>query len=270
MSNIHVLRPLQFRTVWISDVHLGLRGSRADVLLDFLHATECERLYLVGDIIDVWNMRRGIYWPQEHNNVLRALLGKAKRGTRVIYVPGNHDEVFRDHAGLRLGNVSIEAQAIHETADGRRLLVMHGDQFDRIVQYSRFLAFLGDRAYALLLWSNRWLNTVRRQLGMRHWSLSAYLKNKVKNAVNYISNFEHAVVRESTHHRVDGLICGHIHHAGIRHIEGTLYCNCGDWVESCTALVEHHGGRLEILHWAEELARAAEQPQSQPARASAG
>ncbi len=213
-------------------------------------------------------MRRGVYWPQEHNDVLRALLGKAKRGTRVIYVPGNHDEVFRDHAGLRFGNVSIEEQAIHETADGRRFLVLHGDQFDSIVQYSRFLAFLGDRAYALMLWSNRWLNAGRKTFGLGHWSLSAYLKNKVKNAVSYISNFEHAVVRESTHYEVDGLICGHIHHAGMRRIEGTIYCNCGDWVESCTALVEHHDGRIEILRWVEEQTRAT--PRVQPAKVSAG
>jgi UDP-2,3-diacylglucosamine pyrophosphatase LpxH len=214
-------------------------------------------------------MRRGVYWPQAHNDVLRAVLGKAKRGTRVIYVPGNHDEVFRDHAGLRFGNIAIHRTAVHETADGRRLLILHGDEFDGVMQYSRLLGFLGDRGYALLLWSNRWLNALRRRLGLGYWSLSACLKNKVKNAVNYISHFEHAVVRESADHAVDGLVCGHIHHAGIRRIDGTLYCNCGDWVESCTALVEHHDGRLEILRWTEEQERAVAMG-PEPARAAAG
>ncbi|MGD2082344.1 MAG: UDP-2,3-diacylglucosamine diphosphatase [Chromatiales bacterium] len=269
MSNVRVLRPLRFRAVWISDVHLGFRGSRAEYLLDFLKSVECEHLYLVGDIIDVWNMRRGVYWPQAHNDVLRAVLGKAKHGTRVTYVPGNHDEVFRDHVGLQFGNIAIKRTALHQTVDGRRLLILHGDEFDGIMQYSRFLAFLGDRAYVLLLWSNRWLNALRRSLGLGYWSLSAYLKNKVKNAVNYISNFEQAVVRESAEHAADGLICGHIHHAGIRHIDGTLYCNCGDWVESCTALVEHHDGRLEILRWTEQQDQVVAM-EPEPARGVAG
>ena len=269
MSNVHVLRPLRYRAVWISDVHLGFRGCRAESLLEFLNAVECDHLYLVGDIVDLWNMRRGVYWPQAHNDVLRAVLGKARRGTRVTYVPGNHDEVFRDHAGLQLGNIAISRTAVHETADGRRLLILHGDEFDGIVQYSRFLAFLGERAYALVLWSNRWLNALRRRLGLDYWSLSAYLKYKVKNAVNYISSFEQAVARESAEHEVDGLVCGHIHHAGIRRIDGTLYCNCGDWVESCTALVEHHDGQLEILRWTEEQERlAAVEPA--PVRAATG
>ncbi len=252
MGHVSAIRPLKVRTVFISDVHLGFRGCSAELLLDFLHSVECETLYLVGDIVDVWNMKRGIYWPQAHNNVIRTLLGKAKHGTRVVFVPGNHDELFRDYVGMCFGNVEIRSEAIHELRDGRRLLVLHGDEFDSVVTCSPWLAKLGSHAYDMLLELNRHLNVVRRRCGMGYWSLSAFLKKKVKNAVNYISSFEEAVANEAASRDVQGVVCGHIHHAEIRCIGGIDYLNCGDWVESHTALVEHHGGEVELLHWREQ------------------
>lgn len=241
----------RFHAVFISDVHLGFSGCRADFLLDFLRSTECDYLYLVGDIIDLWQMKKRMYWPQEHNNVIRTILGKAKHGTRVIYVPGNHDEAFRDYEGTVFGNVRIQNQAIHQTRDGRRFLVMHGDQFDAVVKCSRAAAMVGSKLYDWLLKANGMVNLVRRRLGFSYWSLAAFLKHKVKNAVQYISNFETAVAYEASRQGVDGLICGHIHRAEISTINDVLYCNCGDWVESCTALVERHDGSLEVLHWSD-------------------
>jgi UDP-2,3-diacylglucosamine pyrophosphatase LpxH len=251
MNSVSRLRPLRVRTVWISDVHLGFRGCSADMLLDFLHTVECETLYLVGDIVDVWNMKRGLYWPQAHNNVIRTVLGKAKHGTRVVFVPGNHDEVFRDHVGTHFGNVEIVEEAVHETRDGRRLLIVHGDEFDGVVTCHPWLARLGSHAYDWLLASNRYVNLVRRRLGMGYWSLAGFLKRKVKNAVSYIGGFEEAVAREARRRGVDGVVCGHIHHAEIRDIQGVAYHNCGDWVESNTALVERFDGTIELLRWHE-------------------
>lgn len=266
MSNVRRLTPLRVRTVWISDLHLGFRGCSAELLLDFLHSVECETLYLVGDIIDVWNMKRGVYWPQTHNNVLRTLLGKAKHGTRIVFVPGNHDEVFRDHAGLRFGNVEIAEQAIHETRDGRRLLVLHGDEFDGVVTCHAWLARLGSHAYDWLLEGNRYLNQVRRRFGMGYWSLAGFLKRKVKNAVSYISGFEAAVALDARRRGVDGVVCGHIHHAEIRDIEGICYMNCGDWVESNTALVERFDGSIDLLHWNRRQGEAGMDTVSEPLR----
>jgi UDP-2,3-diacylglucosamine pyrophosphatase LpxH len=246
------MRPLKYRAIWISDIHLGTKGCKANFLLDFLKSTESDYLYLVGDIIDLWAMRRGVYWPQEHNNVIRTVLGKAKRGTKVVYVPGNHDDPFRDYDGMVFGNVAIKRRVIHKTAHNRRLLVLHGDEFDSVIHYSRFIGQAGDCAYRFLLQVNRLVNYMRRKFGFPYWSVSAYLKLKVKNAVNVISNFEQAIAYEASRHRVQGLVCGHIHHAEIKRINGVLYCNDGDWVESCTALVERHDGALEIIHWADE------------------
>lgn len=254
-NTITPLRSHHFRTVWISDVHLGFRGCNAELLLDFLRTVECDTLYLVGDIVDVWEMERRMFWPQAHNNVVRTLLGKAKHDTTVIYVPGNHDEVLRDFAGMDFGNVQIRRQTVHTTADGRKLLVMHGDEMDSVVQCSRFLAVLGSRAYDFLLWLNRYVNAARKLFGKPYWSLAAFLKHKVKNAVNFISSFEKGVAHEARRRKVDGVVCGHIHRAEIRMIDDILYCNDGDWVESCTALVEHADGRLEILDWAEQHRR---------------
>jgi len=240
----------RFRSIWISDVHLGTRGCQAKMLLDFLKNTESEYLYLVGDIIDGWRLKKTWYWRQAHNDVVQKLLRKARKGTRLIYIPGNHDENFRDFAGHRFGRVAVLNQARHVTADGRRLLVLHGDQFDGVVKYAKWLAFVGDGAYTAALSMNYWFNLLRRKMGFSYWSLSAYLKHKVKNAVEYISRFEDAVVEEARRRGVDGVVCGHIHNAEIRDFDGLVYHNCGDWVESCTALVEHADGTMEILRWA--------------------
>ena len=255
---------LRYRTVWISDVHLGTAGCNAELLLDFLKSIECETLYLVGDIIDMWRLRKGWYWPPRHNDIVRRILKMAKLNTHVVYVPGNHDEVLRDYAGLAFGDVTIIDQPIHVTADGRRLLVLHGDQFDGVVLYARWLAFLGDNAYELLLKANIALNWVRRRFGMPYWSLAAHLKKRVKNAVQFICRFEEVVAHAASEQDVDGVVCGHIHTAEIRRIGNIDYYNDGDWVESCTALVEHADGRMEIIDWAErkqqEAARASNTP----------
>ncbi len=237
------------RSVFISDIHLGTRGCNATALLDFLRSVQCDTIYLVGDIVDFWALRRTFYWPQEHNNVLRTLLGKAKHGTRVVYVPGNHDEDLREFGGFGFGNLEILKDCIHETAQGERLLVLHGDEFDSVVKCSPWLAALGSRAYDFSLDMNLYFNKVRRAFGYEYWSLAGYLKHKVKNAVNYISSFEQAVAREARRRGADGVVCGHIHRAEISRIDGVLYCNDGDWVESCTALVEDRNGRLAIWDW---------------------
>lgn len=241
----------RYRAIWISDVHLGTRGCKADLLLDFLKNTDSEYLYLVGDIVDGWRLRRGWYWPQAHNDVVQKLLRKARKGTKVVFVPGNHDEFARDYTELQFGDVLVIDEAVHRTAAGKELLVLHGDAFDGVVCYARWLAVLGDQAYTLALGLNHVLNLVRRRLGYPYWSISAYLKHKVKNAVQFIGRFELAMAELAHKRGVDGIVCGHIHHAEIRDIDGILYCNDGDWVESCTALVEHGDGRLEVLRWAE-------------------
>jgi UDP-2,3-diacylglucosamine pyrophosphatase LpxH len=233
-------------------VHLGTRACKAEYLRDFLTHCECERLYLVGDMIDFWSLRSGWYWPASHNQALQKIIELAAHGTEVVFVPGNHDEIFRDHADAVFAGVRVATHAIHETADGRRLLIIHGDEFDSVVKHSRWLAVLGSGIYDFLLYANRWVNLVRRRLGFPYWSLAAYLKHKVKNAVNYISNFEQALAQEARRHRVDGVVCGHIHKAALERVNGVLYANDGDWVESCTALIERHDGSLAVLHWADE------------------
>mgnify|MGYP001351289750 CR=1 FL=1 len=253
--SVQNLHPLSYRTLFISDVHLGSRGCQAGMLLEFLRSVRCETLYLVGDIIDFWSLERSFYWPQEHNDVLRTVLGMARHGTRVIYVPGNHDELFRDHIDTVFGNVEIRARRVHETADGRRLLVLHGDEFDGVVRCSPWLARLGSHAYDALIRLNRYLNAWRRFFGYGYWSLAAFLKHRVKNAVQYIGDFEQAVARAARQEGVDGLVCGHIHRPEVRMVGDVLYCNDGDWVESCSALAEHRDGRLELLYWAEMRAR---------------
>ena len=238
------------RTVFISDTHLGTRGCQADLLLDFIRSIDCEALYLVGDIVDGWKLRSGWRWPQAHSDVVQKLLRLARKGVRVTYIPGNHDDRVRDFCGVHFGGVLVARDAIHEAADGRRYLVTHGDEFDGIVTNAKWLAYFGDYAYrALLSLNTRW-NGMRRRLGLGYWSLSAYLKLKVKNAVQFIDDFERAVAEEARRRGVDGVICGHIHHAEMREIGGVLYVNDGDWVERCTALIEHHDGRLELIEWA--------------------
>ena len=242
---------MRVRTVFVSDVHLGSKGCRADLLLEFLKSVEVDTLFLVGDIVDLWAMRKTFYWPQEHNNVLRTVLGKAKGGTRVIYIPGNHDEELREFCGSAFGNLQIHREFVHETADGRRLLVMHGDEFDTVVKCSPWLAKLGSSVYDFILSLNTQLNAVRRMFGYPYWSLASYLKHKAKTAVQYISSFENAVALAARKRGVDGVVCGHIHRPEIRDIDGVQYCNDGDWVESCSALMEDMNGRLAIWTWAE-------------------
>jgi UDP-2,3-diacylglucosamine pyrophosphatase LpxH len=235
------------RTVWISDIHLGTPGCQAEALLAFLKTTDCETLYLVGDIIDGWQLRRSWYWPQTHNDVVQKILRKARKGTRVVFVPGNHDEFARKYLQHNFGGVDVVEDCVHTLADGRRLWVTHGDLFDGVIQCAKWLAYAGDVAYEFILKVNRRFNVLRAHLGLPYWSLSKYLKLKVKRAVSYVSDFETAVAHEALRRGLDGVVCGHIHHAEMREIEGVLYCNDGDWVESLTALVEHHDGRLEIL-----------------------
>jgi UDP-2,3-diacylglucosamine pyrophosphatase LpxH len=240
----------RYRSVFISDVHLGTRGCQAELLLDFIRELECEHLYLVGDIVDGWRMRSGVHWPQAHNDVVQKLLRLARKGVQVTYIPGNHDEFARQYCGVHLGGVVVTREAVHQMADGRRFLVVHGDEFDGVVQQARWLAFLGDWSYRAVLSLNTSYNHLRRRLGFGYWSLSAFLKGKVKNAVQFIDDFERAVAEEARNRGLDGVVCGHIHRAARRTIDGVEYINDGDWVESCTALVEHPSGALEILEWA--------------------
>ena len=244
---------LSVRTVFISDVHLGTPGCQAEALLDFLRCVECETLYLVGDIVDGWQLMRRWYWPQAHNDVVQKVLRKARKGTRVVLVPGNHDEFARRYLGHSFGGIEVVEDAIHQTADGRRFWVMHGDLFDGVVQCAPWLAHIGDSLYTLALRLNRALNSARARLGLPYWSLSRYLKLKVKRAVSFIGDFEMAVIREAKRRGVDGVVCGHIHHAELRTVDGLTYANDGYWVESLTALVEHGYGRLEVIEWAEVL-----------------
>ena len=244
---------LSVRSVFVSDIHLGTPGCRADALLDFLRHVQCEQLFLVGDIVDGWQLKRRWYWPQAHNDVVQKLLRAARKGTRVIFIPGNHDEFARRYLGQQFGGIEVLEDCVHRTADGRRFWVMHGDLFDGVVQCAPWLAHVGDRAYEFTLRLNRHLNSLRARLGLPYWSLSRYLKLKVKRAVNFIGDFEAAVAHEARKRGLDGVICGHIHHAELRQIDGITYANDGDWVESLTALVEHADGKLEIIDWAEAL-----------------
>lgn len=238
----------RFRALFISDVHLGSRGCQADLLLNFLRDHDADVIYLVGDIVDGWRMRSSWFWPQAHNDVVQKLLRKGRKGARIVYIPGNHDEFLRDYYGTHFGGIEVTESAIHEAADGKKFLVLHGDVFDVVVCHARWLAYLGDWAYDFAIFANRHFNFVRRKLGFPYWSLSKWAKQKVKNAVNFIGEFEQAVALEARKQNVEGVICGHIHHAAIHDLYGTRYMNCGDWVESCTALAEHYDGTFELLN----------------------
>jgi UDP-2,3-diacylglucosamine pyrophosphatase LpxH len=238
-----------YRAVFISDLHLGTPGCQAGPLLDFLKSHSSQTLYLVGDIVDGWQLRRRWHWPQAHNDVVQKLLRRARKGCKVVFIPGNHDEFARGFAGHHFGGIEVREEAVHTMADGRRLWVIHGDHFDAVIQCAKWLAYLGDNAYELTLRLNRHLNSLRARMGLPYWSLSAYLKHKVKKALNYVTAFEEAVAAEARKRGYQGVVCGHIHRAEVREIDGTLYCNDGDWVESLTALVEHHDGRLELVTW---------------------
>ena len=252
----------RYRAIFISDVHLGTRRAQAAALLEFLRLTESDRLYLVGDIVDSWSLRNKWYWNQLQNDVIQKILRKARKGTKVIFIPGNHDENFRDFAGHRFGRVAIMREAVHKSLSGKRYLVLHGDKFDSVIYFAPWLAKLGDWAYERLMDLNGPVNWLRNMLGFEKWSLSAYIKHKVKKAVEFISRFEEAVVHDAQSRGCQGVICGHIHTAGDRMINGIHYLNDGDWVESCTALVEQLDGRFEIIRWdSPEFSEAAEAEQ---------
>ena len=238
------------RSIWISDVHLGTSGAKADLLCDFLKHNSCDTLYLVGDIIDGWRMKSRAYWPQEHVNVVRRLLTRSKRGTKIVYITGNHDEFLRRYSGMSFGNIHLVDEYIHHSPNGKKFWVVHGDAFDAVVFNKKWLVVIGDLAYDTLLKVNPWLNRARSALGLRQWSLSSYLKNRVRNAFSIISNYETTLTEESKKRELDGVICGHIHHADVKEINGLQYANCGDWVESCSALVEDEQGNLKIIKWA--------------------
>ena len=266
LKNVRVVRAPQarhVRTAWISDVHLGTRSSNAEALLDFLRDYECETLYVVGDLIDVWQLRRGVYWPQLHNDVIQKILRKARKGTRIIYIPGNHDEFVSGFHG-HYGNITIEQRAVHTTADGRRILVIHGHELDTVVQNVKWLAFAGDVGYQFLLSLNPTINFVRRRFGFGYWSLSAYVKKRVKDAVSFIGEFEKAIVRYAEKDHVDAVLCGHIHSAAIHQFGAVTYYNCGDWVETCSALIEKPDGTIELVSYRPFQALAPAQPVSAP------
>jgi UDP-2,3-diacylglucosamine pyrophosphatase LpxH len=239
----------QYRTLFVSDLHLGTKGCQAELFVDFLRNNDAETIYLVGDIIDAWQLRSGWYWPEAHNTIVQKLLRKARKGTRIVFIPGNHDEFARDYVGLTMGGIEVARQATHTTVDGRRFHVTHGDEFDIVIRHARWLALLGDWAYQAALFCNTHFNRVRRRLGLPYWSFSAWAKLKVKNAVNFIGAFEDVLSEHAAKHGFDGVVCGHIHHAVIRDLNGITYVNTGDFVESCTAVAEHFDGRLEILTW---------------------
>jgi UDP-2,3-diacylglucosamine pyrophosphatase LpxH len=243
----------RYRAIFISDIHLGTAGCQAQALLDFLKHHPSDYLYLVGDIVDGWQLRRRWFWPQAHNDVVQKLLRRARKGGRVVFIPGNHDEFARGFVGHQFGGIEVCEDTVHTTADGRTLWITHGDYFDGVIQCAKWLAYVGDNAYEFTLKLNRYLNSLRARMGLPYWSLSAYLKHKVKKALNYVTDFEVAVASEARNRGHDGVVCGHIHRAEMRTINGTLYCNDGDWVESRTALVEHMDGRLELVHWDDVL-----------------
>ena len=239
------------RSIFLSDIHLGTRACQAGRLLEFLKAYECDQLFLVGDVIDLWAMRsRGIYWSEEQNTVVQKVLKRARHDVQVIFVPGNHDEAARDHVGVSFGNIRVERDYLHTAADGKRYLLVHGDEFDQVTRYHKWLAYLGDSAYSVLVHINMWLSWVRRKLKLPgYWSLAGFAKRQVKTALTFIFEFEEAVARHARSRGADGVICGHIHAAAQREVDGVAYLNCGDWVDSCTAIVEHLNGRMELVHW---------------------
>jgi len=239
-----------YKTIFISDTHLGSKGAKAEFLAEFLKYNQCDKLYMVGDIIDGWRLKKRMFWPQAHTNVVRRILTMSKRGTDVVYVTGNHDDFLRRYSGLEFGNIELCDQAEYEL-NGKKYLVIHGDKYDSVIQTQKWLAYLGDWSYETLVVFNRHFNRVRQKLGMGYWSLSSYIKQRVKRAVSFITAYEEAVVKDCEKSGYSGVICGHIHHPEVREIGGIQYLNCGDWVESCTAIVETDDGELKLLHWVE-------------------
>lgn len=261
-------QPISIRTAFLSDLHLGSRDCRAELILDFLRSIRTDELILVGDIVDLWSLRRTVYWPSSHSDVLREIASKAWQGTRVRYVPGNHDEQFRRLGGSIFGQVEVHREYVHETRRGLRLLVVHGDEFDAVVTGRRWMSVLGSGLYDVALGLNRSVNGLRRQFGYGYWSLAGYLKERIGNARHYVRRFEEAAAQAARRRGLDGVVCGHIHRPSLENIGGTLYCNDGDWVDSCSALVEHDDGELELWNWA-ALARQRGRVGASPALASA-
>jgi len=259
----------RYRALFISDVHLGTKGCQSAMFLDFLRHAEADRIYLVGDIIDGWQLKKNWHWPQAQNDVMQKLLRKVRKGTELLYIPGNHDEFLRDFYGTHFGGVEVIEDAIHVGADGRRYLVIHGDIFDVVVRNAKWLAHFGDWAYDAAITINTSFNWVRRKLGFPYWSLSAWAKFQVKQAVNFVGAFEQALVSEAKRRQVDGVICGHIHHAAMHDKYGITYLNCGDWVESCTALAETFDGRFEIIRWADLVRSGVVVSEPEPVAAAA-
>ncbi len=266
MRRAHPSGMAKVRSIFISDVHLGTRACQAERLLDFLKETPADHLYLVGDIIDFWAMGRSIAWSAAQNTVVQKILRRARHGEQVVFVPGNHDEALREYVGVAFGDIRVESEWVHETADGRRFLLVHGDEFDQVTRYHRWVAVVGDVAYNALVRLNGWLSWVRRRLGRPgYWSLAGYAKRKVKSALQFIFDFEDAVIRHARARGMDGVICGHIHWAAIKQVDGLTYVNCGDWVDSCTAIVEHFDGRLELVSWGSPFLHDADAPAALPA-----
>lgn len=258
-----------YRSVWISDVHLCTRDCQSEALYDFLDSLHCDYLYLVGDIVDIWALRKKWYWPAQYNDVIHKLLKRSRKGAKIIFIPGNHDDFFRDFIGYQFGDVEVVQNTVHVTADNRRFLVLHGDEFDTVVQYHGWLSHLGSSIYAYLVVINRMVNAVRRWFGWPYWSLSGAIKRRVKQAVKFMTRFEELLTKEGKRQDVDGVICGHIHQPGMREVEGVLYINTGDWVENCTALVEDESGALRLIWWKREgggLSRVLEEPKADESR----
>jgi UDP-2,3-diacylglucosamine pyrophosphatase LpxH len=253
--------PQRFRTLFLSDFHLGARGCQVRPLLNFLQTHDAETIYLVGDIIDGWRLQARWFWPDSHNDVLRCLMNKARRGTRLVYLPGNHDEFARAYClGESSGDLEFANETVHQAADGKKYLILHGDVFDPVQSKARWLAFLGDNAYVAALGINIVLNRIGRALGLPYWSFSNWAKMRVKGAVNFIGHYEQAVAKAARQHEVDGVVCGHIHRAALHEDFGIVYVNCGDWVESCTAVVEHFDGRFELINSVDVSEPAALEP----------
>lgn len=251
------------RSIFLSDIHLGSGGCKAEALLEFLRDYDSDYLFLVGDIIDGWQLKSRWYWPQAHNDVIQKILRKVRKGTRVRYIAGNHDSFVRKFIGLTFGGIEVCEDYVHVTADGKRLWLTHGDYFDGVIQHSRWITHIGDVAYESVLVVNSHLNRLRARVGLPYWSLSSYLKYKVKTAVQFIATFEEAVAKEAKKRGMDAVLCGHIHHAAMREIDGVLYLNDGDWVESLTAMVEHHDGRFELVEWQKVRGQVGELVRSQ-------
>lgn len=250
----------RFKSIWISDLHMGTRPCKAEFLLDFFRYHESEKLYLLGDFVDGWRLPRSWYWSQSYNDIIQKILRKARKGTEVIYIPGNHDEGFRTFIGMQFGSIRVEREVIHTTPNGRRLLVIHGDPFDQVVKYARWLAYVGDQAYTLLMRLNDYHHGIRKRLNLPYWSLSRYVKTRVKRAIHYIERYEQACIDHARQQGLDGIVCGHIHFPACREEDGVIYANSGDWVEHCSALVEHQDGQLEVIRWPFVVPSAAKAP----------